>query len=144
MARMETGSVDAVVCDPPYLIEFMGRAWDKPGDVRQRGDENFQAAPDEAPFGRVRHGGTASYSADPVETGRAMQEWHFRWAREALRVLKPGGYLLAFGGTRSYHRLACAVEDAGFEIRDRILVESAEGVIAEPHPTELAWVYGSG
>lgn len=40
--------------------------------------------------------------------------------REALRVLKPGGYLLAFGGTRTYHRLACAIEDAGFEIRDSI------------------------
>lgn len=47
--------------------------------------------------------------------------------RECLRVLKPGGYLLAFGGTRTYHRLACAVEDAGFEIRD-----------------SLHWIYGSG
>jgi len=46
---------------------------------------------------------------------------------ECLRVLKPGGYLLAFGGTRTYHRLACAVEDAGFEIRDMI-----------------EWMYGSG
>jgi DNA modification methylase len=46
---------------------------------------------------------------------------------EALRVLKPGGYLLAFGGTRTFHRLACAIEDAGFEIRDCVM-----------------WVYGSG
>jgi len=46
---------------------------------------------------------------------------------EVLRVLKPGGHLLAFGGSRTYHRLACAVEDAGFEIRDQIM-----------------WVYGSG
>jgi site-specific DNA-methyltransferase (adenine-specific) len=48
------------------------------------------------------------------------------WA-EVLRVLKPGGYLLAFGGTRTYHRLACAIEDAGFEIRDQI-----------------GWAFGSG
>jgi len=47
--------------------------------------------------------------------------------RECLRILKPGGHLLAFGGTRTYHRLACAVEDAGFEIRDQIM-----------------WIYGSG
>ncbi len=47
--------------------------------------------------------------------------------REALRVLRPGGYLLAFGGSRTYHRLACAIEDAGFEVRDQIM-----------------WVYGSG
>lgn len=48
------------------------------------------------------------------------------WA-EVLRVLKPGGYLLAFGGTRTYHRMAVAIEDAGFEIRDSI-----------------HWIYGSG
>lgn len=47
--------------------------------------------------------------------------------REALRVLKPGGHLLAFGGTRTYHRMACAIEDAGFEVRD-----------------SLHWIYGSG
>jgi DNA modification methylase len=47
--------------------------------------------------------------------------------REVLRLLKPGGHLLAFGGTRTYHRLACAVEDAGFEVRDQI-----------------GWLYGSG
>ena len=47
--------------------------------------------------------------------------------QECLRVLKPGGYLLAFGGTRTYHRMTCAIEDAGFEIRDCI-----------------QWIYGSG
>ena len=47
--------------------------------------------------------------------------------QECLRVLKPGGHLLAFGGSRTYHRLACAIEDAGFQIRDQIM-----------------WVYGSG
>ncbi len=47
--------------------------------------------------------------------------------RECLRVLKPGGHLLSFGGTRTYHRMACAIEDAGFEIRDQI-----------------QWIYGSG
>jgi site-specific DNA-methyltransferase (adenine-specific) len=40
--------------------------------------------------------------------------------REVLRVLKPGGHLLAFGGTRTYHRMACAIEDAGFDVRDQI------------------------
>ena len=46
---------------------------------------------------------------------------------ECLRVLKPGGHLLAFGGTRTYHRMVCAIEDAGFEIRD-----------------QMQWIYGSG
>jgi len=40
--------------------------------------------------------------------------------RECLRVLKPGGHLLAFGGTRTYHRMACAIEDSGFEVRDML------------------------
>ena len=40
--------------------------------------------------------------------------------QEVARVLKPGGHLLAFGGTRTWHRLACAIEDAGFEVRDSI------------------------
>lgn len=48
------------------------------------------------------------------------------WA-ECLRVLKPGGHMLAFGGTRTYHRLVCAIEDAGFEVRDQI-----------------GWAFGSG
>jgi DNA modification methylase len=46
---------------------------------------------------------------------------------ECLRVLKPGGHLLSFAGSRTYHRIACAIEDAGFEIRDQIM-----------------WIYGSG
>ena len=46
---------------------------------------------------------------------------------EALRIIKPGGHLLNFGGTRTYHRMAMAIEDAGFEIRD-----------------QLQWIYGSG
>ena len=86
MATLPDASVDAVVCDPPYELGFMGKAWD------------------------------ASGIAYDVEV----------W-RQALRVLKPGGHLLAFSGSRTYHRMACAIEDAGFDIRDQIM-----------------WVYGSG
>jgi len=70
----------------------------------------------------------------PYELGFMGKQWdssgiayNVQVWRECLRVLKPGGHLLAFGGSRTYHRLACAIEDAGFEIRDMI-----------------AWVYGSG
>lgn len=77
---------DAVFCDPPYELGFMGKRWDASGVA-------FDS--------RV-------------------------WAR-VLAACKPGAPLLAFGGTRTYHRMACAIEDAGFEIRDC-----------------LAWLYGSG
>lgn len=84
MGQMESGSVDAIVTDPPYGLKFMGKQWD--------------------------------HSVPSVEI----------WA-ECLRVLKPGGHLLSFAGTRTQHRMAVNIEDAGFEIRDMI-----------------AWVYGSG
>jgi DNA modification methylase len=68
-----------------------------------------------------------SKSWDTSGEPRAMQAWHETWAREAYRVLKPGGHMLAFGGTRTSHRMVCAIEDAGFEIRDT-----------------LCYMYGSG
>lgn len=64
---------------------------------------------------------------DSMDHGNAQQAWHARWLREAFRVLKPGGLIVAFGGSRTYHRLVCAAEDVGFEIRD-----------------SLHWMYGSG
>ena len=64
---------------------------------------------------------------DNYGTPLGFQQWTAQWAAEAYRVLKPGGYLLAFGGTRTYHRLAAGIEDSGFEIRDCLL-----------------WLYGSG
>lgn len=91
MKTLEADSVDAIVTDPPYGLEFMGKDWDGFG----------------TPLG--------------------FQTWTEQWAREAMRVLKPGGHLLAFGGTRMYHRLAAGIEDAGFEIRDTLM-----------------WLYGSG
>lgn len=91
MKRMPGSSVDAIVTDPPYGLEFMGKGWDGFG----------------TPLG--------------------FQTWTEAWAIEAFRILKPGGHLLAFAGTRTYHRMASGVEDAGFEIRDCI-----------------AWMYGSG
>jgi DNA modification methylase len=64
---------------------------------------------------------------DTHATPEQFQSWCEAWSRECLRVLKPGGHMLAFGGSRTWHRLASAVEDAGFEVRDSI-----------------AWLYGSG
>jgi DNA modification methylase len=84
LKELDDNSVDAVVTDPPYGLEFMGKHWD--------------------------------YDVPGTDI----------W-QEVLRVLKPGGHLLSFGGSRTYHRMAVAIEDAGFEIRDQIM-----------------WLYGSG
>lgn len=175
MASLPAASVDAIVTDPPYGLEFMGKEWDSFGDTRQPGDENF--TPGSGPFGRakVRYGMSSSYATpgmsapgigereiawpshlgglnprcqacdrwqrganpctceepefpnDRAARTAAFGEWCTTWAVEAFRLLKPGGHLLAFGGSRTWHRLAVAVEDAGFELRDSI-----------------AWLYGSG
>ena len=83
---IEPNSIDSIITDPPYELNFMGKGWDNSGIAFQ---------PD-------------------------------TW-KKCYEVLKPGGYLLAFGGSRTFHRIACAIEDAGFEIRDTIM-----------------WLYGSG
>lgn len=54
------------------------------------------------------------------DTHSNFEDWCRTWATECLRVLKPGGHMLAFGAPRTWHRLACGVEDAGFELRDQI------------------------
>lgn len=64
---------------------------------------------------------------DRAESGEAFERWICTWATEALRVLKPGGHLLAFGAPRTFHRLVAGIEDAGFEVRDQVL-----------------WIYGQG
>lgn len=82
----------------------------------------------------ARPGGRSASTEGKVMKGFMGMEWdgtgianNVDMWREALRVLKPGGHLLAFSGSRTYHRMVCAIEDAGFEIRDQIM-----------------WVYGSG
>lgn len=72
-------------------------------------------------------GGFMGKEWDGWASPASFERWCRAWAAECLRVLKPGGHLLAFGGTRTWHRLAVAIEDAGFEVRDSI-----------------AWLYGSG
>lgn len=119
-------SVHAVVTDPPYGLEFMGKDWDAPwkGSAASHADARVRRAAemDDPVKGKFIRAGVNAY-----EAGKPFQAWCERWATECLRVLKPGGHLLAFGGTRTYHRLACAIEDSGFEIRDSI-----------------AWLYASG
>ena len=84
LKTLADNSVDAIVTDPPYGIDFLGKAWD------------------------ANTGAVETYA-------------------ECLRVLKPGGHILAFSAARTYHHLAVTLEAAGFEIRDQIM-----------------WIYSSG
>jgi site-specific DNA-methyltransferase (adenine-specific) len=194
LPTLPADSFHAIVTDPPYGLEFMGKEWD--------GSDGFRRSLNAADAGRDDVFGRTSQKAPEFKTGASWQtgagfskpgigerqtawpsftggndqfgganptcatcggrargkkkcacvepdwrvkgaapdrqygrhrqmltyqQWCEAWAHEALRVLKPGGHMLAFGGTRTYHRLVCAIEDAGFEIRDAIM-----------------WHYGSG
>lgn len=109
-------SVDAMVGDPPYALVSI---------VKRFGSNNAAAC-------KVPEGGSGAYARASAgfmgktwDTGETAFDPSF-WV-ECLRVLKPGGHLIMSSGTRTYHRLACAIEDAGFEIRDMV-----------------SWLYGSG
>jgi DNA modification methylase len=114
LATLPENSIDACVTDPPYHLTSI---------VKRFGAEG--AAP-------VKVGKTGAYAR--ASAGFMGKQWDGgdiafdpeTWAA-VYRVMKPGAHLVAFGGTRTYHRMACAIEDAGFEIRDQI-----------------AWIYGSG
>jgi DNA modification methylase len=168
MRAMEPETYTAIVTDPPYGLEFMGKEWDRfrvddSLTYRNRGEKagaqggtytTSELRPSLVAYGGGKRATTSRcqgcgkrdqfrnphacpdgtnwrleiidpYASPP--TSLAFQEWTRIWALEALRVLKPGGILFAFGGTRMFHRLACGLEDAGFEIRDTV-----------------SWLYGSG
>jgi DNA modification methylase len=148
MATMEPESVDAIVTDPPYGLEFMGKGWDRLsvrndlGGVRGHNQGfsprttnptcsdcgGLQYLASEGSGGRKKCRCTSpNFPNWRAHDAQLMQAWHEGWAREVYRVLKPGGHMLAFGGTRTHHRLMVAIEDAGFEIRDCLM-----------------WLYGTG
>lgn len=111
---LQDDSIDSCVTDPPYALT-----------ANKKGGSGAASLNLDSPAGRSRITTGAGFMGKQWDTGETAFDPAF-WA-EVLRVLKPGAHLLAFGGTRSYHRLACAIEDAGFEIRDAIM-----------------WHYGSG
>lgn len=123
MKKLEPNSVDAIITDPPYGLEFMGKSWDKFKDAKNIAGGTSHGTP----FNRQEDRAMPSFHQLSNLDKLSFQEFTKEWAKEALRVLKPGGYLLSFGGTRTYHRMTCGIEDAGFEIRDCI-----------------GWVFGSG
>ncbi len=112
LKTVDDNSIDACVCDPPYDLTAASRG----GSPRQN-DPN-------TPFGRTRLQSTGFMGKAWDGTGIAFDPAF--WA-EVLRVMSPGARLLAFGGTRTFHRMFCAIEDAGFELVDC-----------------LQWVYASG
>lgn len=112
LAEIPDESIDAIVTDPPYHLTTGKKGGSGPASVNL-----------DSPHGRARVGtGFMGMKWDGGDVAMRPETWAL-----LLRVAKPGAHLVAFGGTRTFHRLWCAIEDAGWEIRDTIM-----------------WLYGQG
>ena len=105
--------VDSVVTDPPYHLTSIVERYGKDGSAPAKDKDGLYQRQARGFMGKEWDGGDIAFRTDT---------WKL-----AYDLLKPGGYLLAFSASRNYHRMAVAIEDAGFEIRDQIM-----------------WIYGSG
>jgi site-specific DNA-methyltransferase (adenine-specific) len=112
LETFEPDSIDGVATDPPYALESI---------VQRFGGENAAPASSDRAYKRMS-AGFMGQAWDTGETAFSADFWH-----QVLRVTKPGGWCVAFSHARTYHRLATAMEAAGWEIRDQVL-----------------WLYGSG
>jgi site-specific DNA-methyltransferase (adenine-specific) len=113
LKELAAGSIDACVTDPPYHLTSI---------VQRFGSATAAPAKDRDGLYKRASAGFMGKQWDGGDIAFTIELWQLVW-----RCLKPGAHLIAFGGTRTYHRMACAIEDAGFEIRDQI-----------------GWLYGSG
>lgn len=155
LKTLPDNSVDAVITDGPYGLEFMGKEWDsfKEGRMskyKDGGEVNIDGIKSRSGKGgagpqytkraaaRCKNCGRQRWSGNPCDCDepdfeidnsslRSFQSFCEAWATQCYRVLKPGGHMLSFGGSRTYHRMASGVEDAGFEIRDQILFVYGSG-----------------
>ena len=109
----EGKQIDSVVTDPPYHLTSIVERYGKEGSAPAKDKDGLYQRQARGFRGKEWDGGDIAFRTDT---------WKL-----AYDLLKPGGYLLAFSASRNYHRMAVAIEDAGFEIRDQIM-----------------WIYGSG
>lgn len=113
LKNIEDNSVDLILTDPPYHLTSIVKRFGKKGSAPASTKNN------DGSFSRLSKGfmGKEWDGLDENGVGIAfnVEVW-----KEAYRVLKPGSYLMAFSGSRTYHRMAVAIEDAGFEVKDMI------------------------
>lgn len=108
----------AVLCDPPYGLEFMGKDWDAP--------HRATSFPQAGNLGGFADGEKPSFARQKRHLHK-LAHIYASWGKAILPLLHPGALVLMFGGTRTWHRLATGMEDAGFEMWDTLM-----------------WLYGQG
>lgn len=130
MRSMESCSVDAVLTDPPYAIGFMNAKWDNYGsgggnesiDERRTKAREYASDNNGAPRYGNSHGTRVT-----LDEMVAFQEHMTPVFAEMLRITKPGAHILSFGSPRTFHRMTCAMENAGWEIRDCLMWVYSQG-----------------
>lgn len=107
LPKIEVDSIDLVLTDPPYFLDKLDNNWDQREVSSRKNQYVIKSLPAGMRFNRKQ--------------GRDFYRWYSKVAKDILRILKPGGFFFSFSSPRLYHRMASAVDDAGFEIRDCFL-----------------------
>lgn len=107
LPKIESNSIDVVLTDPPYFLDKLDNNWDHHKVSNQSNQYVIKSLPAGMKFER--------------EQGKRFYNWYLAISEEVFRVLKPGGFFFSFSSPRLYHRMACAIDDAGFEIRDAFI-----------------------
>lgn len=110
LASVPDKSIDFLLTDPPYFLDQLGDEWSREGIAkRMRRASTVGGLPVGMKFDR--------------DQSKRLEQFFFQVSKHAIRVLKPGAFMVAFSQGRLVHRLATAAEDAGFEIRDLFVWE---------------------
>lgn len=107
LPQIKENSIDIVLTDPPYFLDKLDNNWDYEEVSSQNNQYTIKSLPAGMKFDR--------------EQGKRFYAWYLDVSREIFRILKPGGFFFSFSSPRLYHRMASAIDDAGFEIRDAFM-----------------------
>lgn len=107
LPQLESNSIDVVLTDPPYFLDKLDDNWNYEEVSNQNNQYTIKSLPAGMKFDR--------------EQGKRFYKWYLEISKEIFRILKPGGFFFSFSSPRLYHRMASAIDDAGFEIRDTFM-----------------------
>lgn len=107
LLKIESNSIDVVLTDPPYFLDKFDNNWDYKKVSNKNNQHVIKSLPAGMKFER--------------QQGKRFYNWYLEISEQIIRVLKPGGFFFSFSSPRLYHRMASAIDDAGFEIRDGFL-----------------------
>ena len=106
-SQLENDSIDVVLTDPPYFLDKLDNNWNYEEVSNKRNQYAIKSLPAGMKFDRAQ--------------GKKFYAWYLKISEEIFRILKPGGFFFSFSSPRLYHRMASAIDDAGFEIRDAFM-----------------------